>query len=83
MQDDAEEEARRKAQDEHEKRYAKFKPAINEHIERLFQNRDALTTEMDMFVIENRSKSKITELITPLIYQIESDREERARMEVF
>jgi len=34
-------------------------------------------------MLENRSKAKISELITPLIYQIESDREERARIEVF
>jgi len=38
---------------------------------------------MDVQVMENRAVAKISEMVRPLIFQIESDREDRAKIEVF
>ena len=38
--------------------------------------------ELDLFILETKAKLKVTELINPIVVQIESEREERARIEV-
>ena len=38
--------------------------------------------ELDLFILETKAKMKVTELINPIVVQIESEREERARIEV-
>ena len=40
------------------------------------------TSELDLFVIESRTKKSIHSLLIPIIGQIESERAERARVEI-
>lgn len=40
------------------------------------------TSELDLFAIESRAKQTVTQMMTPVIESIKSERIERARVEV-
>lgn len=67
-----------------DRRFEKFKISKNDAVDKLFAKKEFQTgmNEMDIFILETKQNKKITDLINKVVYQIQGDRENRAKIEL-